>query len=137
MRHGHWKSSDHPLHERRQGALLHQQDDVLFSGGGAIFTVIGGVESRGKGYIKGARTPRGAARVLTVRVYGLSLRRELFTRQTDAARQGEAFIYKARRERRRRAVPRRPGQFVRVHPRDRRDALRFGRVAEAAGRGRA
>ena len=79
----------------------------------------------------------GAARCLVLRVHGLSLRRELFTRQTDAARQGEAFIYEARRERGRRAVPRRPGEPIRVHPRDGRDALRFGRVAEAAGRGRA
>ena len=91
-------------------------------------------------YIKGARATRGAARFLILRVHGLSFRRELFLGAPEAARQGEAALHEAGRERGGGPLSRRPGQFIRVHPRDRGDALRFGfwaRLLEAAGRGRA
>ena len=78
---------------------------------------------------------RLAARLacLTVRVHGLSLGCELFTGAPEAARQGEAALHEAGRERGGGPLSRRPGQFIRVHPRDRGDALRFGCFAEAAG----
>ena len=90
-----------------------------------------------QGYAAGARATRGAARLLILRVHGLSLGRELFVGAPEAARQGEAALHEAGRERGGGPLSRRPGQFIRVHPRDRGDALRFGCSAEAAGRGRA
>ena len=54
-----------------------------------IVSLVGGVESCGKGHAAGARAPRGAARCLILRVYGLSFRRELFVgrlKQHDKAK---------------------------------------------------